>query len=117
MYYSHFSTGNVQIDGEHANIDCMIDLCRQKEGEWVPAARLLITALANHLDSEESICQIEGLNMTPEHIEEHKLLKTRLAAFEKQVCRGEINKDGFLTTLRDILFFHISNFDRQLRPG
>ena len=115
MYYSYFSTGNVQIDGEHSNIDCMIDLCRQREGEWVPSARLLIAALANHLDSEENISCEEGLNMTQEHLDEHKLLKTRLASIEKQVGSGGLDKEAFLTTLRDILFYHISNFDKHLR--
>jgi hemerythrin-like metal-binding protein len=115
MYYSHFSTGNIQIDGEHANIDCMIDLCRHKEEEWTPSARLLVAALANHLDSEERICRAEGLNMTQEHVDEHKLLKIRLAAIEQQVQRGEIEKDAFLTTLRDVLFYHITNFDKQLK--
>jgi hemerythrin-like metal-binding protein len=117
MYYSYFSTGNMQIDGEHTNIDCMIDLCRQKKGDWVPSARLLISGLANHLDSEERICQKEGLNMTPEHLEEHHMLKVRLALIEKQVNRGELEKAAFLTTLRDILFYHISNFDKQLKAA
>lgn len=116
MYYSYFSTGNVRIDGEHANIDCMIDLCWKKEGEWVDSARLLMTALANHLDSEERICREEDLNMTPEHREEHRVIKTRLAAIERQVERSDIEKNTFLTALRDILFYHITNFDRNLNP-
>ena len=31
MYYSYLSTGNVRIDSEHANIDCMVDLCPFKD--------------------------------------------------------------------------------------
>jgi hemerythrin-like metal-binding protein len=116
MYYTYFSTGNMQIDGEHANIDCMIDLCRQSEGDWASSARLLISGLANHLDSEEKVCQEEGLNMTPEHLDEHRILKVRLALIEKQLDRGELEKEAFLTILRDILFYHISNFDKQLKP-
>jgi len=114
MYYSYFSTGNVRIDGEHANIDCMVDLCRSQEGDWVPAARVLIDALANHLDSEESICREEGLNMTEAHRQEHRQLKQRLAQIEAQVVDASIEKDFFLTAFRDILFYHISNFDKQL---
>ena len=117
MYYSYFSTGNMQIDGEHANIDCMIDLCRQVKGDWIPSARLIISGLANHLDSEERICQNEGLNMTPEHLEEHRILKVRLALVEKQINRAELGKEAFLTILRDILFYHISNFDKHLKPA
>ncbi len=117
MYYSYFSTGNVRIDSEHANIDCMIGLCRNKAGEWIPSARILISALANHLDSEETICREEGLNMTREHLAEHQLLKSRLSFIEKQVGRGELEKDIFLSTLRDILFYHISNFDKHLNRG
>ncbi len=114
MYYSYFSTGNVRIDSEHANIDCMIDLCHGKKGEWISAARVLIAALANHLDSEEVIAGEEGLNMTPEHIREHQQLKVRLTAIEKQVEGGELDKAVFLSTLRDTLFYHISNFDKYL---
>jgi len=114
MYYSYFSTGNVRIDSEHANIDCMVDLCRGKGGEWAPAARILIAALANHLDSEEAISVEDGLNMTREHKEEHRKLKTRLAHIETQVIGAEIDKDVFLNTFRDILFYHISNFDKYL---
>jgi hemerythrin-like metal-binding protein len=114
MYYSYFSTGNVRIDSEHANIDCMIDLCHSKKGEWIPAARVLITALANHFDSEEMIAREEGLNMTSEHLQEHEALKARLTALEKQIEDGEVDKAIFLSTLRDTLFFHISNFDKYL---
>ena len=114
MYYSYFSTGNVRIDSEHANIDCMIDLCRSKEGDWISAARVLITALANHLDSEEMIAAEEGLNMTEEHLQEHRQLKVRLTAIEKQIEDGELDKATFLGTHRDTLFFHISNFDKLL---
>lgn len=116
MYYTYFSTGNMQIDGEHANIDCMIDLCAHEKGDWIPTARLLISGLANHLNSEEKICQEEGLNMTPEHLEEHRMLKVRLSLIEKQIDRGELEKAAFLSILRDILFYHIANFDKQLNP-
>ena len=114
MYYSYFSTGNVRIDSEHANIDCMVDLCRTREGEWIPGARILIAALVNHLDSEEKICAEDGLNMTPEHAEEHRQLKTRLAHIETQVNDGQVEKEVFLSTFRDMLFYHISNFDKKL---
>lgn len=117
MYYSYFSTGNVRIDSEHANIDCMIDLCRSREGEWVPTARILIAALSNHLASEEKICREDGLNMTQEHLEEHLLLKTRLAYLDDQVCREDLEKNIFLSTFRDMLFYHISNFDKHLKNG
>lgn len=114
MYYSYFSTGNVRIDSEHANIDCMVDLCRSREGEWISSARVLITALANHLDSEEEIAVEDGLNMTQAHLDEHRQLKTRLVQIEKQVVHAEIEKEIFLNTFRDILFYHISNFDKHL---
>lgn len=117
MYYTYFSTGNMQIDGEHANIDCMIDLCSQEKGDWLPSARLLISGLASHLDSEEKICREEGLNMTPEHLEEHRMLKVRLALIEKQIDRGDLEKEAFLSTIRDILFYHITNFDKQLNTA
>lgn len=117
MYYSYFSTGNMRIDGEHANIDCMIDLCRNKENEWTSTARILTSALANHLDSEEKICREDGLNMTPDHLEEHLQLKARLAHIEKQVGRAELDKDEFLSIFRDMLFYHISNFDKHLKKG
>lgn len=116
MYYTYFSTGNITIDGEHANIDCMIDLCWKAEGDWAKTARVLIAALANHLDSEERICDAAGLDMTAEHREEHKSLKVRLSGIECQLDRGELGKDAFLNTLRDILFYHITHFDRQLNP-
>lgn len=114
MYYSYFSTGNVRIDSEHANIDRMIDLCRRKQKEWIPSARVLIAALANHFDSEERIADEEGLNMTPDHIEEHHHLRAALATMDKQLGRSELEKHAFLRALRDTLFFHISNFDKQL---
>jgi hemerythrin-like metal-binding protein len=114
MYYSYFSTGNVKIDSEHANIDCMIDLCRNSEGEWAATARLLISAFANHLDSEEKIGREACLNMTREHLQEHGQLRTRLDLIEKQVDRAELDKESFLSTLRDMLFYHISNYDKHL---
>lgn len=117
MYYTFFSTGNMRIDAEHTNIDCLIDLCQQKTADWVPSARQLIAGLANHFDSEENICREEGLNMTTEHQEEHRMLKVRLALIEKQIDRGELEKETFISTLRDILFFHITNFDKHLTPG
>lgn len=117
MYYTYFSTGNKQIDDEHANIDCMIDSCSRKQGDWRPSARRLISGLASHFDSEEKICQAAGLTMTPEHAEEHRMLKVRLALIEKQVSRGELQKEAFLSTIRDMLFYHISNFDKRLNPA
>ena len=117
MYYSYFSTGNVRIDSEHANIDSMIDLCLNNPGEWIPTARILISAFSDHLDSEENICETEGLAMTREHLAEHRLLRTRLALLKKQLGDGEMEKPVFLSTFRDILFYHISNFDKHLNPG
>jgi hemerythrin-like metal-binding protein len=117
MYYSYLSTGNAKIDSEHTNIDSMVDLCRNQEREWVSSARSLISAMVNHLDSEEKICMQAGLNMTQEHLAEHLLLKSRLAHIEKQVGRGELDKDVFLLSFRDMLFFHISNFDKHLNDG
>ena len=116
MYYTYFSTGNVIIDGEHANIDCMIDMCQNKGAEWAATARILIAALADHLDSEERICDEAGLNMTTAHREEHRMLKIRLAGIERQLDDDKLLKDVFLGTLRDILFYHISHFDRELNP-
>lgn len=114
MYYSYFSTGNVRIDSEHANIDCMIDLCRTKDDEWLPAARILMAALANHFDSEEKICHEDGLNMTDAHLQEHRTLKARLTQIETQLVDGSLDKAVFLSTFRDMLFYHISHFDRLL---
>lgn len=114
MYYSYFSTGNVRIDSEHANIDCMIDLCRTKVDEWMPSARLLIAALANHFDSEEKICREDALNMTDAHLEEHRTLKSRLTQIEKQITSGELEKEAFLSAFRDMLFYHITHFDRLI---
>ena len=116
MYYTYFSTGNVKIDGEHANIDCMIDLCGKKK-DWLATAHVLIVALANHLDSEERICKEDGLDMTLDHREEHARLKVRLAAIDRQLDHGEFEKEMFLNTLRDILFYHITHFDRKLNSG
>jgi hemerythrin-like metal-binding protein len=116
MYYSYFSTGNVRIDSEHANIDCMIDLCRTKDDAWVPAAQVLIAALANHLDSEEAICREDGLTMTSDHLAEHHQLKKRLVVIEALVTNAEVEKEMFLSSFRDMLFYHISNFDKYLVP-
>ncbi|WP_155317438.1 hemerythrin domain-containing protein [Desulfosarcina alkanivorans] len=117
MYYSYFSTGSLRIDSEHANIDSMIDLCRSKSGNWIPTARILVSAFVNHLDSEEKICREEGLAMTREHLAEHQLLKSRLALIDRQVVNHDLEKNVFLSMLRDILFYHISNFDKQLNPA
>ena len=114
MYYSYFSTGNVRIDSEHANIDCMIDLCRNKDDEWRPTARILLAALANHFDSEEKICREDGLNMSDAHLQEHHTLKARLTKIETQLVDGSLDKEIFLSSFRDMLFYHISHFDRLL---
>lgn len=47
MHYSYFSTGNVKIDSEHTNTDGRIDLCRTGDGEWLPVAQILISAVVN----------------------------------------------------------------------
>ena len=117
MYYSYFSTGNVRIDSEHANIDCMIDLCRTREGEWQATARILMAALANHFDSEERISREDGLNMTDDHVQEHRTLKTRLKQIEAQIAADGLDKEVFLSSFRDMLFYHISHFDRLLGNG
>ena len=36
---------------------------------------------------------------------------------KNQVDNDEMEKPVFLSTLRDILFYHISNFDKHLNPG
>lgn len=115
MYYSYLSTGNLFIDGQHSNIDCLIYLCRQDD-EWSPVARHLISALSDHIDSEEKICWEERLNITEEHLTEHKQLKKHLAVINKQVSNGAMEKEEFLTTLRQILLNHILTFDKHLKP-
>jgi hemerythrin-like metal-binding protein len=116
MYYTYFSTGNGIIDGEHARIDELIDRCTRKGSTWTAMARRLIAVLADHLDNEERICDEAGLNMTGEHRQEHHMLKIRLAGIERKLEHGNVEKEIFLNTLRDLLFYHISHFDRKLRP-
>lgn len=67
-----------------------------------------------HLDSEEKNCLQDGLKMTQEHVAEHRQLKIRLADIEMQLNNAEHGKQVFLCTFKDMLFYHITHFDKYL---
>ena len=114
MWHSHYSTGDRQIDEDHANIDYFLDLCGKQSGQWTEHAMVVIDAFTGHMDNEEHICETRRLNMTEEHRGEHIYLKSKLREMRQQIADGTLGKSLFVDFTRKMLLFHVSYFDLDL---
>jgi hemerythrin-like metal-binding protein len=114
MWHTYYSTGDRQIDEDHANIDFLLDLCASCTDEWQERARVILDAFARHMDTEERICEERRLNMTEEHRGEHIYLRSKLREMQQQITDREIGKSVFVDFTRKMLLFHVSYFDLDL---
>lgn len=114
MWHTHYSTGDRQIDEDHANIDYLLDLCGSESEGWEDHARIVLGAFARHMDTEEHICETRRFNMTEEHKGEHIYLKSKLEEMGQQIDNGEMGKSLFVDFTRKMLLFHVSYFDLDL---
>ena len=117
MWHTYYSTGERQIDEDHANIDFLLDLCANSADDWPEQARAILDAFARHMDIEERICEERRLDMTEEHRGEHIYLKSKLREMHQQIVDGEIGKSVFVDFTRKMLLFHVSYFDLDLKSA
>ena len=114
MWHTYYSSGDIQIDEDHANIDYMLEICREESTDWQRYAKMVLDAYQAHLYKEERICEEKRLNMTEEHKGEHIYLFSQLEDLQKQLNQGAIGKLSFIDVIRKMLLFHVSYFDKGL---
>ncbi len=114
MWHTYYSTGDRQIDEDHANIDSLLDLCGRQSDGWAHHARIVLDAFSRHMDTEEHICAARRFDMTEEHRGEHIYLKSKLQEMRQQIDNGELGKSLFVDFTRKMLLFHVSYFDLDL---
>ena len=114
MWHTHYSTGERQIDEDHANIDYLLDLCAREPDGWQGHAAVAVEAFIRHMDTEERLCERRRLNMTDEHRGEHIYLKSKLREMDQQIAGGQLGKSVFVDFTRKMLLFHVSYFDLDL---
>jgi hemerythrin len=109
MWYSRFSTGVLEVDNQHGNIDSVTILYKNdkdplNEKKWLD---MIFNTIRLHFEFEEVIFSDI---MPPEHLTEHleltKHLKVILAKREKQ----EISKPDLINRIRGLLISHVTEF-------
>lgn len=116
MWHTYYSTGERQIDEDHATIDYFLDQCERQNDGWKAHAFAAIDAYLRHMDAEEALCETRRLNMTEEHRGEHIYLKSKLKEMRGQIVDGALGRSLFVDFARKMLLFHVSYFDRSLKP-
>lgn len=110
LWYSATQVGIVDIDLDHHNIDIMLQL--YFTGNCPESALLaIIDGLTNHLPHEEKIIADLGRSFPEDHKREHERLTVELEKMKIQWEAGEIEGQRLAESIREILLFHVSNFD------
>jgi hemerythrin-like metal-binding protein len=114
MWYSALSTGILEIDTQHGDIDSILQLYENSETvdseeKWL---RVLLTSIEAHFEFEEVLF---GDKFPQDHREKHAEL---LEVAHRQVAlhrSGALQRPTLIGFFRKMLFEHVTTFDDKLK--
>jgi hemerythrin len=114
MWYSKLSTGVLEVDNQHGNIDSVTILYENdkdttNEQKWLD---MIFNTIRLHFEFEEVLF---GDKMPSEHLEEHRELTEHLKVLVTKRKKQVIPKPDFISTIRGLLIFHITEFDSKFK--
>ena len=116
MWYSKYSTGILEIDNQHGNIDTIAlmyekDNDSANEQKWLD---MIFNTVQLHLEFEEALF---SKKIPPEykagHLEFNEQLRILLQKREKQ----EISKLDVIGSIRGLLISHVTEFNSKFKSG
>lgn len=113
MWYNAIKVGIHEIDMDHGNIVTMLSMIISRKIEQDLVGKL-IDALLNHFQSEEKIIRKLGRDFPEKHRREHQRLQEMLLTKKRIWDAGELDALELAQEIKQILFCHISEFDKFL---
>lgn len=98
--------GILEIDLDHSNIDKFLTTAMEVGFEEKSFDKLC-NAIIDHFEHEENICKRLKLNMTDEHLEEHR----RLTQVLKNLSYSDKSEEEYLLFFKCLLINHVNEYD------
>ena len=116
MWYSKFSTGILEVDNQHGNIDSVTILYENdndsaNEQKWLD---MIINTVRLHFEFEETLL---SKKIPPEHKEEHLELNEQLRVLLQRREKQEISKLDVIGSIRGLLLSHVTEFNSKFKSG
>ncbi len=118
MRYSSYTTGILEIDIQHANIDFILsELAKEGLGEEIKekSYATLKNALALHFDFEEEWARKNNRNFDSDHKDSHNKLLEKLNEFGNQYTNKRLNMYEISLAFQMDLLKHMQDHDMKLK--
>ncbi len=118
MRYSSYKIGILEIDIQHANIDCLLSELAKEELVTKAKEEIFETlrnALALHFDFEEKWAQKNNKNFSLYHQKSHNELLKKLNEFGNQYTNKKLNMYEISLILKMELLKHVQDHDMKLQ--
>lgn len=114
MWYSKFSTGILEVDNQHGNIDSVTILYENDpdsadEEKWLG---MIFDTIRLHFEFEEILF---GSRMPVEHKTEHIVLIEHIKKIVGKRKQQKISKSDLINTIRGLLVSHVTEFDLKFK--
>jgi hemerythrin len=114
MWYSKLSTGILEVDNQHGNIDSVTMLYEKDEDsknekKWL---EMIFNTIRLHFEFEEVLFNNK---MPSEHLEEHRKLTEHLKILLTKREKQKISKLNFINSIRELLISHVTEFDSKFK--
>jgi len=114
MWYSSLSTGFLEVDNQHGNIDSVTmlyenDTDAANEQKWL---QMIFNSIRLHFEFEEVLF---SKKMPPEHLEEHRQLTEHLNMILAKREKQELSKLDVISSIRRLLVSHVTEFDSTFK--
>jgi hemerythrin len=114
MWYSKLSTGILEVDNQHGNIDSVTILYENdkdavNEQKWLD---MIFKTIRLHFEFEEVFF---SKKMPPEHVAEHLELTEHLQVILAKREKQEISKSDVISSIRGLLISHVMEFDSKFK--
>ncbi len=114
MWYSKFSTGILEVDNQHGNIDSVTILYEKdkdsaNEQKWLD---MIFNTIRLHFEFEEVLL---GRKMPLEHLAEHRELTEQLQVILAKREKQEISKLDVISSIHGLLISHVTEFDSKFK--
>ena len=108
LWYSELSTGILEVDNQHSNIDVLLTLFNN-DNESLDMASVIVKTIKAHFRSEESLL---GSSFPKDHTTAHN----EFIEFNNyQLKKLKDNKNHFVSIIRVKLVEHTTVFDSKLK--
>lgn len=103
-----------EIDSDHQYLETLIVAATQSDTERVPLTQQVMDELVAHFEREEAYAFAHALQMTAEHVDEHRRLTSIVEGLERTL--NEQSAPDILATVTDAIRRHIRDYDTGLVP-